>query len=107
MEVIEHLYEAQVRACGDFHLLMKRAAHLFLTTPNYGGLWPLVELVADRSGRVAPMTAPNTSANIIAPSCAVSFRPRVSSLSRMGHVQHVRSVFGPNPSETSGSDVPV
>jgi 2-polyprenyl-3-methyl-5-hydroxy-6-metoxy-1,4-benzoquinol methylase len=56
MEVIEHLYEPQVSSLlGTFHLLMKPGAHLFLTTPNYRGLWPLVERVADRSGKVAPM----------------------------------------------------
>jgi len=49
LEVIEHLYEAQVRALlAGWARLMRPGGVLMLTTPNYRGLWPLLEFTMDR-----------------------------------------------------------
>lgn len=56
LEVFEHLYEPQVRGLLErFHQLLADGGILFVTTPNYRGLWPAVEWLADRSGKIAPM----------------------------------------------------
>ena len=56
MEVLEHLYLEQGKALlNTFYGLLEPGGSIFLTTPNYRGLWPLVEWVADRSRKVAHM----------------------------------------------------
>lgn len=48
LEVIEHLYEPQVHELfRQMHALVKVGGTLTLTTPNFRGLWPAVELVLD------------------------------------------------------------
>jgi 2-polyprenyl-3-methyl-5-hydroxy-6-metoxy-1,4-benzoquinol methylase len=56
IEVIEHLYEPQVaEILSLFYRLTKPGGALFLTTPNYRSLWPIIEWFLDRSGLVAKM----------------------------------------------------
>ena len=56
IEVIEHLYEPQVaELLSSFYKLANSGAVLFLTTPNYRSLWPLIEWLLDHSGLVAKM----------------------------------------------------
>lgn len=56
LEVIEHLYEEQVRALlATFARLLRPGGVLTLTTPNYRGLWPAIELVMDRLRLAPPM----------------------------------------------------
>jgi hypothetical protein len=54
LEILEHL-DAALAAGLLTQLRRAAAAHgtLLLTTPNYRGTWPLVEWLADRSGKVA------------------------------------------------------
>jgi 2-polyprenyl-6-hydroxyphenyl methylase/3-demethylubiquinone-9 3-methyltransferase len=57
MEVIEHLYEPQVRnLLATFHRLIRPGGVLTLTTPNYRGFWPAIEIAMDRL-RLAPPLA--------------------------------------------------
>ena len=57
LEVIEHLYEHQVRSLlALLQQLLRPGGVLTLTTPNYHGLWPAVEFAMDRL-RVAPQMA--------------------------------------------------
>lgn len=56
LEVIEHVHPPQVRSLlADCYRVLKPGGSLLLTTPNYRGLWPLVEWIADRSGSTASM----------------------------------------------------
>lgn len=56
LEVIEHLYEPQVRnLLAKFERLMRPGGVLMLTTPNYRGFWPALELAMDRLGLAPPM----------------------------------------------------
>ena len=56
LEVIEHLYEQQVRALlATFARLLRPGGVLTMTTPNYRGLWPAIELVMDRLRLAPPM----------------------------------------------------
>lgn len=56
LEVIEHLYAEQARSLlARFADFLAPGGTLFLTTPNYRGLWPIVEWLADHSGLVPPM----------------------------------------------------
>ena len=49
IEVLEHLYPEQViEVLSLFKKLAKPDAHLFVTTPNYRSLWPVVEWSLDR-----------------------------------------------------------
>lgn len=58
LEVIEHVYEHQVRKLfGDLFKILKKGGSLFVTTPNYRGVWPIVEWAADRFSPVAKMDA--------------------------------------------------
>ena len=54
LEVLEHL---SVNAACDLLVKLRSAAApqgmLLLSTPNYRGAWPLIEWLADRSGKVA------------------------------------------------------
>jgi len=56
LEVVEHLYEPQVQnLLGKFRKLMRPGGILTLTTPNYRGFWPALELAMDRLGLAPPM----------------------------------------------------
>ena len=56
LEVIEHVYPAQVTALlASLRRLLRPGGTLLLTTPNYRGLWPLVEWAADRFAPTAQM----------------------------------------------------
>lgn len=53
IEVIEHLYEKQVVEIFTlFRQLTNPGATLFLTTPNYRSLWPVIERLLDAFGLV-------------------------------------------------------
>lgn len=54
LEVIEHVYREQaVCMLRVFHDLLHRSGRVFLTTPNYRSLWPLIEWGLDRFSRAA------------------------------------------------------
>ena len=54
LEVIEHIYREQAEAMlRGFHRLLRPGGRVFLTTPNYRSLWPLIERLMDLAG-VAP-----------------------------------------------------
>lgn len=54
LEVIEHVYREQaVRMLRVFHDLLNCRGKVFLTTPNYRSLWPLIEWGLDRFSRAA------------------------------------------------------
>jgi len=56
IEVIEHLFEKQVgEILSLFHNLTNPGATLFLTTPNYRSLWPVIEKLLDSFGLTAQM----------------------------------------------------
>jgi len=56
IEVIEDLYEYQVAdAFSLFYKLTNSGGQLFLTTPNYGSAWPLIEWLPDRFALVATL----------------------------------------------------
>jgi 2-polyprenyl-3-methyl-5-hydroxy-6-metoxy-1,4-benzoquinol methylase len=56
LEVIEHVYPNQVKKLlSDLWQLLKPGGHAYLTTPNYRGLWPVVEWTADRFSSIAKM----------------------------------------------------
>jgi 2-polyprenyl-3-methyl-5-hydroxy-6-metoxy-1,4-benzoquinol methylase len=56
LEVIEHLYEQQVHVLlATFARLLRPGGVLTLTTPNYRGFWPAIEMVMDRLRLAAPM----------------------------------------------------
>lgn len=56
LEVIEHLYQQQVHALlATFARLLRPGGVLTLTTPNYRGIWPVIELAMDRLRLAAPM----------------------------------------------------
>jgi 2-polyprenyl-3-methyl-5-hydroxy-6-metoxy-1,4-benzoquinol methylase len=56
LEVIEHVYRTQGKTMLlNLHRLLRPGGQLFLTTPYYHSLWPLIEWGLDRFNRVAPM----------------------------------------------------
>jgi len=56
IEVIEHLYENQVaEILSLFRELTNAGGTLFLTTPNYRSLWPVIEQLLDAFGLVATL----------------------------------------------------
>jgi 2-polyprenyl-3-methyl-5-hydroxy-6-metoxy-1,4-benzoquinol methylase len=56
LEVIEHVYPNQVKKLlSDLWLLLKPGGCAYLTTPNYKGLWPIVEWTVDRFSSIAKM----------------------------------------------------
>ncbi len=58
LEVIEHVYPPQIdKLLSDFRRLLRPGGRLLLTTPNYRGLWPLIEWAADRFASTAKMDA--------------------------------------------------
>ncbi|MCB9832635.1 MAG: methyltransferase domain-containing protein [Planctomycetes bacterium] len=58
LEIIEHVHLPQIeKLLGDLFALIRPGGRLLLTTPNYRGLWPLVEWAADRFASTANMDA--------------------------------------------------
>ncbi|MFT7619342.1 MAG: 2-polyprenyl-3-methyl-5-hydroxy-6-metoxy-1,4-benzoquinol methylase [Planctomycetota bacterium] len=56
LEVIEHVYPPQIeKLLGDLARLLKPGGRLLITTPNYRGLWPMIEWAADRFASTADM----------------------------------------------------
>ncbi|HVR30445.1 MAG TPA: class I SAM-dependent methyltransferase [Thermoanaerobaculia bacterium] len=56
LEVIEHIeVERTRRLLGHLRRIVRRGGALLVTTPNYRGLWPLVEWGADRFSGAAHM----------------------------------------------------
>jgi 2-polyprenyl-3-methyl-5-hydroxy-6-metoxy-1,4-benzoquinol methylase len=56
LEVVEHIYRPQALSMlGRFREALRPGGRLFLTTPNYRSLWPVIEWLMDRSGRFAEM----------------------------------------------------
>ena len=53
LELIEHLYPSQGEALlRDLKRLVRPGGRLLITTPNSRSLWPLIEWLLDRSGKV-------------------------------------------------------
>ena len=53
MELLEHLHWDQGRSLlRRLYRLVKPGGRMLITTPNYHSLWPLLEWLLDRSGRV-------------------------------------------------------
>lgn len=49
LELIEHIYKNQAEALlANFHRLLKSGGSLFITTPNYRSLWPIIEWLMDK-----------------------------------------------------------
>lgn len=58
LEVIEHVHPPQIeKLLADFAKLLKPGGRLLITTPNYRGLWPVIEWAADRFASTAKMDA--------------------------------------------------
>jgi 2-polyprenyl-3-methyl-5-hydroxy-6-metoxy-1,4-benzoquinol methylase len=58
LEIVEHVYPEQVRTLlADIARLLRPGGQLLLTTPNYRGLWPVIEWAADRFSSAAKMDA--------------------------------------------------
>ena len=56
LEVIEHVHMDQVRRLlADLRRVLVRGGRVLITTPNYRGLWPIVEWATDRFGGAAHM----------------------------------------------------
>jgi 2-polyprenyl-3-methyl-5-hydroxy-6-metoxy-1,4-benzoquinol methylase len=56
IEVIEHFYESQANeVLSLFHKMTTPGGQLFLTTPNYRSVWPLIEWLLDRFALVATL----------------------------------------------------
>ena len=56
LEVVEHIYPAQVeKLLSDLSRILRPGGQLLLTTPNYRGLWPLIEWLTDRFGSPSQM----------------------------------------------------
>lgn len=56
LEVAEHIYEGQVdKMLSDLRRILRPGGRLLMTTPNYRGLWPLVEWASDRAGKTGKM----------------------------------------------------
>jgi 2-polyprenyl-3-methyl-5-hydroxy-6-metoxy-1,4-benzoquinol methylase len=56
LELIEHIHEHQTAALlAKSRLLLAEGGRLFVTTPNYRGLWPLLEWFMDKTGAAPQM----------------------------------------------------
>lgn len=56
LEVIEHIYYDQVqKMLTTFYGLLRPGGKVFLTTPNYASLWPLIEFACDKMQKTATM----------------------------------------------------
>lgn len=56
LEVIEHIYRNQaVDMLRAFHRALRNGGEVFLTTPNYRSMWPVIEWMLDHSGLVPVM----------------------------------------------------
>lgn len=57
LELIEHIYPEQAKILlNNFYRLLKPKGKIFLTTPNYRSIWPLIEKVMDNL-KLAPKLA--------------------------------------------------
>jgi 2-polyprenyl-3-methyl-5-hydroxy-6-metoxy-1,4-benzoquinol methylase len=55
-EVIEHLLpDESSRVVKEIHRVLRPGGMLYLTTPNYRSLWPLVERILDAASLVPPL----------------------------------------------------
>ena len=51
LEVVEHVFAAQAdKLFCDLRRIVRPGGRLLMTTPNYRGLWPMVEWASDRFG---------------------------------------------------------
>ena len=58
MEIVEHVEPFQVaELLATLHRVLRPGGRLLLSTPNYRGVWPAVEWLADRFGSTARMDA--------------------------------------------------
>ncbi|MEM3886807.1 MAG: class I SAM-dependent methyltransferase [Candidatus Methanomethylicia archaeon] len=56
LELIEHIYYNQgVKMLTNFYRILKPGGKVFLTTPNYRSLWPLIEFLMDKFHLSNPM----------------------------------------------------
>jgi 2-polyprenyl-3-methyl-5-hydroxy-6-metoxy-1,4-benzoquinol methylase len=56
LEVIEHIYREQgARLLENISRVLKPGGMVFLTTPNYLSLWPVIELLMDKLGLAPQM----------------------------------------------------
>jgi 2-polyprenyl-3-methyl-5-hydroxy-6-metoxy-1,4-benzoquinol methylase len=54
IELVEHLpREEGLALCREARRTLRRDGTLLLTTPDYGGLWPLLEMAVNRLGEVS------------------------------------------------------
>jgi 2-polyprenyl-3-methyl-5-hydroxy-6-metoxy-1,4-benzoquinol methylase len=56
LELIEHIYQEQTRKMlKSFLSMLVEGGRVFVTTPNYSSLWPVIEWLMDRFGLAPPM----------------------------------------------------
>jgi 2-polyprenyl-3-methyl-5-hydroxy-6-metoxy-1,4-benzoquinol methylase len=56
LEIVEHVLIDQVRKLlADLFRIVKKGGEVLITTPNYRGLWPVIEWAADRFSKAAKM----------------------------------------------------
>jgi 2-polyprenyl-3-methyl-5-hydroxy-6-metoxy-1,4-benzoquinol methylase len=56
LEVIEHLYENQIQSLlGSMFNHLAPGGHLLISTPNYHGVWPIIEKTCDRFASLPQM----------------------------------------------------
>jgi len=58
LEIVEHVFPDQIHAlCAQLRRILRPGGSLLVTTPNYRGIWPLVEWASDHIGQAARMDA--------------------------------------------------